>query len=291
MKLLIAEDEKDLAEALSVFLEKNLYTVDTVHNGADAYEYASTGAYDAIILDIMMPKLNGLQVLSRLREDGVATPVMLLTAKGQKDDRIVGFDAGADDYLPKPFAPDELLSVDFDTLQSVNPDIQAWLYMSGSSIHYPVLQAEDNSTYLYRLADGSSNAHGSLFIDCRNAGDFSDWNTLIYGHNMKDGSMFGGLKKYRKQAYYDAHPEMTLFTPEKTYRMEIFAAVTTDVSAAVYRVPAAREERDELVQWAQRNSEIECDVSIGTEDRIVTLSTCTGGDDDRFVVLAVLRET
>ena len=110
MKLLIAEDEKDLAEALSVFLEKNLYTVDTVHNGADAYEYASTGAYDAIILDIMMPKLNGLQVLSRLREDGVATPVMLLTAKGQKDDRIAGFDAGADDYLPKPFAPDELLS-------------------------------------------------------------------------------------------------------------------------------------------------------------------------------------
>lgn len=200
-------------------------------------------------------------------------------------------DETADEQETTHAAPDELLSVDFDTLQSVNPDIQAWLYMSGSSIHYPVLQAEDNSTYLYRLADGSSNAHGSLFIDCRNAGDFSDWNTLIYGHNMKDGSMFGGLKKYRKQAYYDAHPEMTLFTPEKTYRMEIFAAVTTDVSAAVYRVPAAREERDELVQWAQRNSEIECDVSIGTEDRIVTLSTCTGGDDDRFVVLAVLRET
>lgn len=200
-------------------------------------------------------------------------------------------DETADEQETTHTAPDELLSVDFDTLQSVNPDIQAWLYMSGSSIHYPVLQAEDNSTYLYRLADGSSNAHGSLFIDCRNAGDFSDWNTLIYGHNMKDGSMFGGLKKYRKQAYYDAHPEMTLFTPEKTYRMEIFAAVTTDVSAAVYRVPAAREERDELVQWAQRNSEIECDVSIGTEDRIVTLSTCTGSDDDRFVVLAVLRET
>lgn len=199
-------------------------------------------------------------------------------------------DETADEQETTHTAPDELLSVDFDTLQSVKPDIQAWLYMSGSSIHSPVLQAEDNSTYLYRLADGSSNAHGSLFIDCRNAGDFSDWNTLIYGHNMKDGSMFGGLKKYRKQAYYDAHPEMTLFTPEKTYRMEIFAAVTTDVSAAVYRVPAAREERDELVQWAQRNSEIECDVSIGTEDRIVTLSTCTGGDDDRFVVLAVLRE-
>ena len=198
-------------------------------------------------------------------------------------------DETADEQETAPAAPDELLSVDFDALQSVNPDIQAWLYMSGSSIHYPVLQAEDNSTYLYRLADGSSNAHGSLFIDCRNAGDFSDWNTLIYGHNMKDGSMFGGLKKYRKQTYYDEHPEMTLFTPEKNYRLEIFAAVTTDVSAAVYRVPAAREERDELVRWAQQNSAIQCDVSVSAEDRIVTLSTCTGGDDG-FVVLAVLRE-
>ena len=110
MKLLIAEDENDLAEALTVFLERHNYSVDTVNNGADAYEYASTGAYDALILDIMMPRLSGLQVLTRLREDGIATPVMLLTAKGQKDDRITGFDAGADDYLPKPFAPDELLS-------------------------------------------------------------------------------------------------------------------------------------------------------------------------------------
>ena len=110
MKLLIAEDENDLAEALTVFLERHNYSVDTVNNGADAYEYASTGAYDALILDIMMPRLSGLQVLTRLREEGIATPVMLLTAKGQKDDRITGFDAGADDYLPKPFAPDELLS-------------------------------------------------------------------------------------------------------------------------------------------------------------------------------------
>lgn len=109
MKLLLAEDERDLADALTVLLERNKYTVDTVYNGRDAYEYASTGEYDGVILDIMMPQLTGLQVVTRLREDGVTTPVMLLTAKGQKDDRITGFDAGADDYLPKPFATDELL--------------------------------------------------------------------------------------------------------------------------------------------------------------------------------------
>ena len=110
MKLLIAEDELDLAEALTVFFEKNHFTVDAVHNGCDAYEYAVTGAYDAVILDAMMPKMDGIQVLEKLRSEGVKTPIMMLTAKGQKEDRITGFNAGADDYLPKPFDPDELLS-------------------------------------------------------------------------------------------------------------------------------------------------------------------------------------
>ena len=95
---------------MTAFLEKNQYTVDAVHDGATALDYAGTGDYDAIILDIMMPKLDGLQVLTRLRDMGIAAPVMLLTAKGEKDDRVVGFNAGADDYLPKPFAPDELLA-------------------------------------------------------------------------------------------------------------------------------------------------------------------------------------
>ena len=109
MRLLIAEDELDLAEALTVFFEKNHFSVDAVHNGFDAYEYAS-GGYDGVILDVMMPKMNGIQVLERLRAEGCKTPIMMLTAKGQKDDRITGFNAGADDYLPKPFDPDELLS-------------------------------------------------------------------------------------------------------------------------------------------------------------------------------------
>ena len=110
MRLLIAEDEVDLAEALTVFFEKNHFSVDAVHNGFDAYEYASSGAYDAVILDVMMPKMDGIQVLEKLRQEGVKTPIMMLTAKGQKSERITGFNAGADDYLPKPFDPDELLS-------------------------------------------------------------------------------------------------------------------------------------------------------------------------------------
>lgn len=110
MHLLIAEDERDLAEALTAFFEKNKFSVDTVFDGRVAYDYGSGGDYDAVILDVMMPKMDGIEVLRRLRADGVKTPIMMLTAKAEKDDRITGFDSGADDYLPKPFAPDELLS-------------------------------------------------------------------------------------------------------------------------------------------------------------------------------------
>lgn len=109
MRILIAEDERNLAEALSVFFEKNQFSVDTVFDGQAAYDYAVSGGYDAIILDVMMPRLDGVEVLRRLRAEQIRTPVMMLTAKVQKDDRITGFNAGADDYLPKPFEPDELI--------------------------------------------------------------------------------------------------------------------------------------------------------------------------------------
>ena len=109
MRLLVAEDDLDLAEALTVFFEKNQFTVDTVNDGVSAYEYAMSCDYDAIVLDVMMPKMNGIEALQKLRDSGIKTPVMMLTAKTQKDDRITGFNAGADDYLPKPFEPDELI--------------------------------------------------------------------------------------------------------------------------------------------------------------------------------------
>jgi len=110
MKLLIAEDEKDLAEGLQVLFEKNQFLVDVVNNGEDALEMGLSGNYDAIILDIMMPKMNGIEVLEQLRKNGIKTPIMMLTAKTQKDDRIIGYDSGADDYMPKPFDVDELIA-------------------------------------------------------------------------------------------------------------------------------------------------------------------------------------
>lgn len=110
MKLLLAEDEKALSEAVVDILTYHKYIVDAVYNGEDAYDYAMYGDYDGIILDIMMPKKDGLQVLTELRENGYKKPVMLLTAKSQIEDRIKGLDTGADDYLTKPFDMGELLA-------------------------------------------------------------------------------------------------------------------------------------------------------------------------------------
>ena len=110
MRILIAEDEVGIAKALKLVLEKNRYAVDMVHNGLDALDYILSVGYDAIVLDIMMPGLDGLEVLRRAREHGIHTPVLFLSAKGEVEDRIAGLDAGADDYLPKPFVMGEFLS-------------------------------------------------------------------------------------------------------------------------------------------------------------------------------------
>ncbi|MEE1320056.1 MAG: response regulator transcription factor [Acutalibacteraceae bacterium] len=110
MRLLLAEDEKELSKALCAILKHNNFSVDAVYDGQDAFDYGLDENYDGIILDIMMPKMNGIEVLRRLRENGVSTPIIMLTAKSEVEDKIHGLDAGADDYLTKPFNMGELLA-------------------------------------------------------------------------------------------------------------------------------------------------------------------------------------
>lgn len=110
MRLLLAEDEKELSQALAAVLKHSFYSVDTVYDGQEALDYLESQEYDGVILDIMMPKKDGLEVLRTIRQQGNQVPVLLLTARTQIDDRVTGLDAGADDYLGKPFAMKELLA-------------------------------------------------------------------------------------------------------------------------------------------------------------------------------------
>ena len=110
MRILLAEDEKALSKALVKILEKNNYSVDAVYDGEGALAFLESGCYDAAILDIMMPKLDGITVLKKIRAEGNPTPVLMLTAKSEIEDRVLGLDSGANDYLPKPFDTRELLA-------------------------------------------------------------------------------------------------------------------------------------------------------------------------------------
>lgn len=110
MRLLLAEDEKELSDALVAILKHNNYSVDAVYDGEEALAYLEGQEYDGAILDIMMPKMDGISVLKKVREQGIKVPIMMLTAKSDIDDRVLGLDSGADDYLSKPFAMKELLA-------------------------------------------------------------------------------------------------------------------------------------------------------------------------------------
>ena len=157
MKLLFAEDEVSMAEAVTDILTYHNYTVDTVYDGADALDYARAEQYDGIILDIMMPKKSGLEVLKTLRSEGNTTPILLLTAKAEVEDRIAGLDMGADDYLPKPFVMGELLSRVRAMLRRKDrftPDIMTFgIYLSTEDILIKVWgyesDAESGAVWVY----------------------------------------------------------------------------------------------------------------------------------------------
>ena len=110
MRILLAEDERSLSRAVTALLERSHYAVDAVYDGHEALDYLESGNYDALILDIMMPKMDGMEVLRRLRQQGNSIPVLMLTARGEVEDKVLGLDSGANDYLTKPFATEELLA-------------------------------------------------------------------------------------------------------------------------------------------------------------------------------------
>ena len=187
---------------------------------------------------------------------------------------------------PKATAP---ISVDFKTLQKDFPNVIGWIYCEDTPINYPIMQCKDNEYYLKRLIDGTSNPSGSIFMDYRNASDFSDWNTLIYGHNMNNGSMFGSIYKYRHQSYYDAHPVMYILTPEKDYKLELFAGYITSVKGDIFSFDSSPSDVKRIVTNARGLSAFKSNVEIQDGEKLVTLSTCYT-DGYRYVMVGVLRE-
>lgn len=181
--------------------------------------------------------------------------------------------------------------VDWKALKKVNPDVQGWLYQKGTVINYPVVQGTDNDTYLHTRFDKQWSGGGTLFVDYRMEKEFKGFNSIIYGHHMKDGSMFRSIRGYTKEeGYYDKHKTLELATPHGNYHLVVFSAfITKATDENTYKMTYDEAEKQAYIDrgWEQSELPITRDsVDVTKDDRLVTLSTCAYDyEEARYIVM------
>lgn len=185
-------------------------------------------------------------------------------------------------------------NLDWSSLYAENKDIYAWIYIPGTQVDYPVLQsASDDTYYLNHNIDGSYGKPGCIYTEKINSKDFTNYNTVLYGHNMKNGEMFGCLHDYEDKTFFDENPYVYVYTEEKTYVYEIFAAYTTTNAHILNTNDFSTQEGfadylDNVVYNKALTGNFRNDTRVTSDNRIITLSTCTSNSSKRWLVQAVL---
>ena len=204
-------------------------------------------------------------------------------------------EAKKEEATEEPEADPIEIPIDFASLQAQNPDVYAWITVPGTDIDYPILQsASDNSYYLTHTIDGTESPEGSIFTENYNSKDFEDPNTVIYGHNMKNGSMFQNLHNYQDRDFFDNNRDVMIYTPDAIRHYKIFAAYLYDnrhiLESFDFSDPwVYKQYLNRIFSIRDMNSFIDTDTEVGVEDKIITLSTCYGTQHDvRYLVQAVL---
>lgn len=198
-------------------------------------------------------------------------------------------------WVPAPVEEDphlqSLEEIDLDALRQVNPDVIGWILLPDTDINYPILQGTDNDYYLNHTWMGEKNAVGSIFMEYRNQPDFTQYNTILYGHNMINGSMFSDLGRYTGASFQKDHPYVYLVTEEGPLRYEIFSAYQAQLGSTTYGLSFNQEEtKKEFLIHALQNSKFDMGIAPELTDRILTMSTCSGtGGNTRWVVHARLK--
>ncbi len=181
--------------------------------------------------------------------------------------------------------------VDFAELHAINEEVIGWIRIGALNVSYPICQAVDNDYYLHRTFERVDNFAGCIFLNCDNSRFFTDQNTIIYGHNMKNGSMFGTLKKFETQETYDSNPYFWIFTEDFIYQYKIFSCSIVSKVGDPYRTRFTEEEFGNFLNTCQSASAVDNHgMQLTTADRIVTLSTCTGNDATRLIVQGALAQ-
>jgi len=202
------------------------------------------------------------------------------------DQAVYSGSVGETDYHTSEKPP---IEVDWESLKAINSDIVAWVYVEGVDISYPVVHTTDDDYYLHRTFEKKDNFAGSIFVEYKNSAAFSDPNTIVYGHNMKNGSMFGSLSDVESKETYKEHPWFWILTPDGNYRYRMFSIRKAAVSDETYTLFMGTGQS--FVDWCE-DMYANSDVSLQKPDfsldsLVVTLSTCTTDSDHRFVVQGV----
>lgn len=180
------------------------------------------------------------------------------------------------------------VTIDFDSLKMINSEVVGWIQFDNIDLSYPILQASDNDKYLHETMEGTASSSGSIFLEAENNPDFQDAHTIVYGHNMKNLSMFGKLKKYKTEDFYEGNEYFTIYTPDAAYRYQIFSYRDVPVTSDVYTVGySADEVFQTFINEMISSSYYDTGVDVTKDDKVVTLSTCST-TGNRFVVHAVL---
>ena len=202
--------------------------------------------------------------------------------------------ASSAEQIPPEELPPEVRSIDWEKLKETCPDAYAWIRIKDTEIDYPIVQhPDDNAFYLTHSADGKEAAAGAIFTETFNKKDFSDPNTVIYGHNMKNGSMFRALHQYKDPVFFEEHSEIMILLPDKKLDVKVFAAYTTDnkhqlLSFDVQDPDVFSEYIRQILAQKEMGAVVDSSVNIGKDDRIVTLSTCNGNSEQRYVVQGLI---
>lgn len=197
--------------------------------------------------------------------------------------------------IPEIPSEEPEFKIDFNELKKINSDIVGWIVIDETQINYPIVQSKDNSYYLNRSYEKKWSGYGSIFMDYRAASDFSSYNTFIYGHHTKNGSMFGELYKYMDKTFYENHRNFNLYTPTGNYVAQVFSAyVDSTTSDSYIQDFSSQEEFEGYIKLVKGKSLYDTDVEFDySKDKIITLYSCSHNSNrqktDRYFIHAVLK--
>ena len=235
-------------------------------------------AYQLVMIYLEYKK--GTDEYDKIRQYAVESPVKEET---KENDEAEGEEEGEEaQEVQEPQGP----QIDFEALKVVNPDVVGWIEIETLDISYPIVQTTDNDHYLHYTFEGQRNANGAIFLEHTNSSDFEDCNTIIYGHNMRNGSMFGTFRKLHEQSNLTS-PYVWICTPKHTWRYKIFSVHTASVTGETYTLfSMADEQFAEYLKSMKSASELQLDAEADKDDKVITMSTCTGNSSTRFVIQA-----